>query len=148
MMRRFLQMEKCDMLDVLAFLAYNTTPMERERRAQMVREDLRKKVSKQQQEFADFILDMYVRNGFKELGMDKLPMLIDMKYHSTTDAITKLQMTPIGLRDFFLTMQKDLYNGASVTHTANHSLHPSTNYLYHEEDTKSLAAEEEFTLKR
>ena len=104
------------MLDVLAYFAYNTTPMDRERRAESVREDLRKKVTKQQQEFADFILDMYVRNGFKELGMDKLPTLIDMKYHSTMDAMTKLQMTPIGLRDFFLTMQRDLYNGKRVVH--------------------------------
>lgn len=135
-MRRFLQMEKCDMLDVLAFLAYNTTPMERERRALIVRKDLRKKVTKQQQEFADFILDMYVRNGFKELGMDKLPTLIDMKYHSTTDAMTKLQMTPIGLRDFFLDIQKDLYKEKEMMP------HNRQFYQYPTEDAYSTKAAE------
>lgn len=125
-MRRFLQMEKCDMLDVLAFLAYNTTPMERERRAEILREDLKKKVNKQQQEFADFILNMYVRNDFKELSEDKLPTLIDMKYHSTMDALAKLQMTPQGLHDFYLTMQKDLYNGESVMRLNSQQLYPTS----------------------
>ena len=92
LMRRFLQMEKCDMLDVLAYLAYNTTPLERERRAEILKEDMKKKMTKQQQEFADFILEMYVRNGFKELGMDKLGTLIGMKYHTITDAISQLHM--------------------------------------------------------
>ena len=139
LMRRFLQMEKCDMLDVLAYLAYNTTPLERERRAEILREDMKKKVTKQQEEFANFILEMYVRNGFKELDMDKLPTLIDMKYHSTTDALTKLQMTPIGLRDFFLTMQKDLYNRAALGHV-NPSHHPLI-YTYGDRE-RSKAAED------
>ncbi len=136
--RRLLQMEKCDMLDVLAYLAYNTTPMEREKRAEILREDMKKKVTKQQQEFANFILDLYVRNGFKELGMDKLPTLIDMKYHSTMDALAELQMTPLGLRDFYLTMQKDLYNGRSVTHQNNQHFYP----IFTEDLYSSKAAEE------
>ncbi len=141
LMRRFLQMEKCDMLDVLAYLAYNTSPLERERRAEILRKDMKKKVTKQQQEFADFILNMYVRNGFKELGMDKLPTLIDMKYHSTTDALSKLQMTPIGLRDFFLTMQKDLYNGSALSHAP--SSHPSIKMYSFEDEEVNRAAESE-----
>ena len=141
LMGRFLQMEKCDMLDVLAYLAYNTTPMERERRAEILRKDMMRKTTKQQLEFADFILSMYVRNGFKELGMDKLPTLIDMKYHSTTDALTRLQMTPPEMRDFFLTMQKDLYDGPAVSHVYKH-YHPVKMYSYNDGDVRSVAAEE------
>jgi type I restriction enzyme R subunit len=141
LMGRFLQMEKCDMLDVLAYLAYNTTPMERERRAEILRKDMMRKTTEQQQEFADFILSMYVRNGFKELGMDKLPTLIDMKYHSTTDALARLQMTPPEMRDFFLTMQKDLYDGPAVSHVYKH-YHPVKMYSYNDGDVRSVAAEE------
>ena len=141
LMGRFLQMEKCDMLDVLAYLAYNTTPMERERRAEILRKDMMRKTTKQQLEFADFILSMYVRNGFKELGMDKLPTLIDMKYHSTTDALARLQMTPPEMRDFFLTMQKDLYDGPAVSHVYKH-YHPVKMYSYNDGDVRSVAAEE------
>ena len=69
---------------------------------------------KSQQEFADFILEMYVRNGFKELGMDKLPTLIDMKYHSISDAKFHLNMDPLQIKAFFLNVQHDLYNGKAV----------------------------------
>lgn len=120
-MRRILQLEQCDMLDVLAFLAYETTPIERQRRAEILREDMLKELSKQQQDFIDFILDMYVRNGFKELGMEKLATLIDMKYHTIADAKRQLQMDPKGMRDFFLGMQKNLYNGRGVVNVNIHN---------------------------
>ena len=108
-MRKFLQLENCDMMDVLSFLAYNTTPIERKRRAEIVRDDMMKKLSEQQQDFVDFILNLYVRNGFKELGMEKLGTLIDMKYHSVIDAKKQLNMEPLQMRNFFLGMQKELY---------------------------------------
>ena len=109
LMRNFLQMENCDMMDVLSYLAYNTTPIERKRRAEIVRDDMMKKLSEQQQDFVDFILNLYVRNGFKELGIDKLGTLIDMKYHSVVDAKNQLNMNPLQMRNFFLGMQKELY---------------------------------------
>lgn len=114
LMRRFLQLEECDMLDVLSYLAYETTPIERERRAEILRQDMMKTLSKQQQEFVEFILGLYVRNGFKELGMDKLGTLIDMKYQSIADAKQQLNMNPMEMRNFFLGMQKELYKNKRV----------------------------------
>ena len=114
MTRRFLELEKCDMMDVLAFLAYNSTPIDRQRRAQILMEEMRKKCTEQQKEFVDYIMQLYVRNGFKELGEDKLPTLINMKYKSPIDAINKLHMQPNQIRDFFLNMQQQLYNGKGV----------------------------------
>lgn len=114
LMRRVLELERCDMMDVLSYLAYNTTPLERKRRAEILHDDMMKKVSKQQQDFVDFILQMYVNNGFKELGMDKLSTLINMKYHTVFDAMKQLNMQPDELRNFFLNMQHDLYNGDCV----------------------------------
>jgi type I restriction enzyme R subunit len=112
--RRFLQMEQCDMLDVLSYLAYNTTPLDRQRRADIIRAEMETSATASQQEFADFILKLYVDNGFKELGMDKLPTLIDMKYHSIDDAKRLLKMDAKQIRDFFLDFQHDLYNSPSV----------------------------------
>ena len=114
MTRHFLQMDNCDMLDVLSYLAYETTPIDRERRAQILLEDSKKKLSEKQQEFVDFIMFLYIRNGFKELAMDKLGVIIDMKYHSMMDAIRELKMQPEGMRTLFLGMQRDLYNGRSL----------------------------------
>lgn len=114
MTRKFLEMENCDMLDVLAFLAYNTTPIDRQRRAEILREQASKKYTAAQLDFVNYVMELYVRNGFKELSSDNLPMLIDMKYHSATDAVNTLQLQPDEIRGFYLGMQEMLYNGQNV----------------------------------
>ncbi len=119
LMRRFMEMENCDMLDVLSYLAYNTTPIDRQRRADILREDYENKISEQQKAFVNFVLEMYVRNGFKELGMEKLPILLNMKYHSISDAKSQLNMDATQLREFFIDMQHELYNGAGVNRMAS-----------------------------
>ena len=119
MTKRFLQLEQCDMLDVLAFLAYNTTPVDRLRRAAILREEAKALYTAEQQDFLNFILDFYVRNGFKELGADKLPDFVDMKYHSYLDAVRALNMQPLQIKEFFWNMQTLLYQ--SIPLTVNHS---------------------------
>lgn len=114
MTRRFLELEKCDMMDVLSFLAYNSTPIDRERRAQILMEEIKKECTEQQKEFVTYIMQLYVQNGFKELGEEKLPTLINMKYKTPFDAVNKLHMQPNQIREFFLDMQQQLYNGKSV----------------------------------
>lgn len=111
MTKRFLEMEDCDMLDVLAYLAYNTTPIDRQRRAEILMKQTQQKYSAAQQDFVNYVMDMYVRNGFKELSADNLPTLINMKYHSAADAMRTLNMQPNQVRDFYLNMQQMLYNG-------------------------------------
>nr|MCR5131057.1 hypothetical protein [Prevotella sp.] len=113
-MRHFMQMEDCDMLDVLEFLAYHTKPIDRERRAAILKENLLKSLSAQQQDFVTFMLDMYVRNGFKELASDKLGTLVEMKYHSFLDAVKTLNMKPQEVKSLYLNMQHELYNGEAV----------------------------------
>ena len=114
MTKRFLQLEKCDMLDVLAYLAYNTTPIDRQRRAELLMAETKKQYNQMQKDFVNYIMGLYVRNGFKELGSDKLPTLINMKYHSPMDAVKMLNMGPEQIREFFLNMQQLLYDNPSV----------------------------------
>ena len=121
MTRRFLELEQCDMLDVLAFLAYNTTPMERQRRAEILQAQAMKQYSKAQQDFVNYIMQLYVRNGFKELGSEKLPTLIQMKYHSPHDAVKELKMQPAEIRQFFLGMQQQLYKGMGTVNVEIHN---------------------------
>lgn len=111
MIRKFMGYEKCDMMDVLEYLAYNTTPMEREKRAEVVRQTTMKKLTDEQRSFVDFILSLYVTNGFRELGMEKLGTLVDMKYHSVYDAKKKLAMEPQDMMKLFLDVQHDMYTG-------------------------------------
>ena len=111
MMRNFLELENCDMLDVLAYLAYNTTPMDRQRRAEILKRQAQKKYTSAQMDFLDYVMQLYVRNGFKELSADNLPTLIGMKYHTPVDAIAALNMQPAQIKDFYWSMQEMLYNG-------------------------------------
>ena len=128
--RRFLEMEECDMLDVLAFLAYNTTPIQRQQRAEILREAYLKEYSAAQQDFINYIMELYVRNGFKELDTEKLPTLINMKYHSPVDAVRELKMQPTQIRDFFLGMQKQLYDGRAVVNlTIENHYHGQIDHL-------------------
>lgn len=129
--RHFLELEQCDMLDVLAFLAYNTTPIDRQRRADILRQQALMKFTKAQFDFLNFVMDLYVCNGFKELNSENLPTLIDMKYHSTTDAIRVLGMQPQQIKDFYWAMQQNLYNGAGVTNiTINNNFNAPIGNLY------------------
>jgi type I restriction enzyme R subunit len=114
MLREFMGYEDCDMLDVLEFIAYNSTPIERERRAQILRQVEAGKLNRQQMDFVNYVLDLYVRNGFKELDSDKLSTILEMKYHSLSDAMRELGLKPYEMRNFFLDIQEELYNGLAV----------------------------------
>lgn len=107
--RHILNMDQCDMLDVLAYIAYNTTPMDRMVRAELLRQQAQKMYTASQNEFVNYVLDLYVRNGFKELSAENLPTLINMKYHSATDAVNKLNMQPQQIKEFYWRMQENLY---------------------------------------
>jgi type I restriction enzyme R subunit len=107
-------MENCDMLDVLENIAYNSSPSDRQKRAELLQQEARKTMTRPQMEFVDFIMQLYVRNGFKELDMDKLPTLIQMKYNTPLDAIRQLGMQASQVRQLYLDLQRNLYNGDAV----------------------------------
>ena len=97
------------MLDVLEFLAYATTPIDRVCRVELVRQDYYKRQSDKSQEFLDFLMEQYVRNGEREFTMTNLPKFLEMKYGSTSDAIKQLRMNPAQIKNQYLNFQKNLY---------------------------------------
>ena len=109
MIRRVLCMEKCDLFDVLMFLAYKTTPLEREKRVELVRQDYVKKEKQEQQQFLALIMDHYVREGFKELQMENLKEYIRIQYGSPVDAVEHLHMQPAQISQYYLNFQHQLY---------------------------------------
>ena len=71
-----------DLLDVLEYIAYDSTPIERAKRVELVK----------QRDFDNLILQYYLDNGLKELGADNLKTFINIHYGSTTDAKERLQL--------------------------------------------------------
>lgn len=115
MIQRVMQKEECDLLDVLEYLAYSEQPIERAERVRRVKEKYFNDLAEEQSNFFTFILDFYVRNGFKELAMDKLKDFINIKYNSMTDAKRKLDMTAQDLRAQYIALQSALYDKPSDT---------------------------------
>ena len=54
------------------------------------------------------MLTKYIETGVEKLDQDKLPGLLELKYHAISDAAQKLGGVP-KIRDLFIDFQKYLY---------------------------------------
>ena len=61
-----------------------------------------------QREFLSFVIDQYISEGVDELDDDKLPDLIELKYHALADAVNELGKVAT-IRHMFIGFQKELY---------------------------------------
>jgi type I restriction enzyme R subunit len=105
---RLIQAENSDLYDVLAYIAFNLAPMSRAERVASHQDRVFLGRDYRQQEFLRFVLDHYVARGVRELDTDKLPQLIELKYHSLGDAVAELG--PVAdIRKVFIGFQKHLY---------------------------------------
>jgi type I restriction enzyme, R subunit len=105
---KLIQAEKSDLYDVLAYIAFALPPVSRQERVQSRRPEILKGYDYSQQEFLNFVLGHYVARGVGELDADKLPGLIELKYHSIGDAVAALG-PPDNIREVFVGFQKRLY---------------------------------------
>jgi type I restriction enzyme, R subunit len=65
------------------------------------------------QGFISFVLQQYVAEGVDELDTGKLAALLELKYHSTSDAAAQLGGVK-AIRDTFVGFQKHLYESGSA----------------------------------
>lgn len=105
--RTLIDAEDSDLLDVLEYIAYNIEPMERRERVRKI-ESYRTSLSAKEQDFVNYITDLYVRTGVEELAMDKLAAIITLKYGSLPDGISQLGGIDVA-RNTFLNLQQRLY---------------------------------------
>lgn len=101
--------EKSDLYDVLAYIAFNQPPLSRAERVESHRATIFSHYKDYpQQEFLQFVLGHYVERGVGELDLEKLPYLIELKYHSLHDAVNELGEVK-HIREVFVGFQQDLY---------------------------------------
>ena len=60
------------------------------------------------QAFLEFVLAQYVNQGVEELDQEKLGHLLELKYHTVSDAADQLGGVPV-IRDTFVEFQQYLY---------------------------------------
>ncbi|MFQ6609795.1 MAG: EcoAI/FtnUII family type I restriction enzme subunit R [Fidelibacterota bacterium] len=106
-LRLMIHAEDSDLYDVLAYVAFSTSPLKRSQRAEYAKSRFKSYGSKQRV-FLDFVLHQYVESGVSELDEAKLPELLVLKYKAIADA--KQELGNIGfIRDTFINFQSHLY---------------------------------------
>ena len=105
---RLIAAEKSDLYDVLAYIAFAQIPITREQRVSDSKGQIFSHYDYKQQQFLDFVLMQYVKEGVGELDQEKLPKLLEIKYHAVSDAAAELG-SAAGIRDVFVGFQRFLY---------------------------------------
>ena len=104
-LRLLIHGEDSDLFDVLSYVAYHkdlVPRLERASKAKILMNDYNHK----QQDFINFVLEQYVKEGVTELDIDKLSPLLHLKYNSITDAknelgdINSIKNTFIGFQEY------------------------------------------------
>jgi type I restriction enzyme R subunit len=106
--RRMIDAEASDLFDVLRYIAFTKAPLKRAERAEARRSDILSRQDPTQAEFLEFVLSQYVAEGEDELGSDKLPDLLALKYGTPGDAIRVLGRAP-EIKAAFRDLQRELY---------------------------------------
>ena len=105
--QKVLNAENSDLYDVLAYVAFHSSILERTTRADNARIHFINYDSKQR-EFLNFVLQQYVKSGVEELDDTKLRTLLEIKYHTLHDASTALGDMSM-IRNTFIGFQGHLY---------------------------------------
>ncbi len=108
-LQKVIDAEKCDLFDVLEFIAYSTRPVTRESRVASAQSSIFALLDPDQKEFLEFVLNKYIETGVEELDQEMLPNLLELKYHAVSDAAEKLGGVP-RIRELFIEFQKHLYS--------------------------------------
>lgn len=106
-LRKLIKADHSDLFDVLTYVAYNAPAVVRSIRAERARVHF-DSYDARQQEFLNFVLQQYVKDGVDELSEEKLSDLLVLKYKAIPDA--KEQLGDIqSIRETFIGFQEYLY---------------------------------------
>ncbi|MCR5065717.1 MAG: DEAD/DEAH box helicase family protein [Bacteroidales bacterium] len=105
--RKIIDAEKSDLMDVLEYIAYATSPIERSERAKRI-EGYYNSITGAQRAFVDYLVNAYITSGVDELKKDKLKTLLELKFGSVSEGIEALGGIPVA-RQTFRDFQYRLY---------------------------------------
>jgi len=100
--------EQSDFYDVLLFLAFNNPLITRKERVEGNKDHIFEHLTDKEEEFLTFVLKKYEDSGYEELDEEKLPILLNLKYHAIADAENVLGDVS-KIRDTFFKLQEYLY---------------------------------------
>ncbi len=107
-MQQVIDTGNSDLLDLLAYIAFNTKPITRKERVNEAKDRIFDGLDKNHKDFIKFILSKYIENGVEELDEEKLPILLNLQYSAISDAEEALGDVE-KIRKTFFDFQKALY---------------------------------------
>jgi len=107
-LQKMIDAEQSDLFDVLTYVSFLTEPISRTQRVEKSRDKIFKGLDDKQKEFLDFVLSKYEEKGVEELDEEKLPVLLNLKYHAIANAEQSLGDVN-QIRSIFFKFQKELY---------------------------------------
>jgi len=107
-LQQLINAEKSDLFDVLEYTAFATAPITRIERVAAAQENIFALLNNHQKDFIDFVLLKYIQTGVEELDQEKLPILMEQKYQTVTDAAEVLGGVT-SAKELFIDFQKYLY---------------------------------------
>jgi type I restriction enzyme, R subunit len=107
-LQKMIDAENSDLFDVLNYVSFLRPVISRAERVEQAKYSIFEGLNKKQKEFLDFVLSKYEAKGVEELGEDKLPVLLNLKYHAIANAVDALGEVDT-IRSVFFDFQKNLY---------------------------------------
>ncbi len=107
-LQKMIDAEQSDLFDVLSYISFLTPPISRIERVERSKNMIFKGLDEKQKEFLDFVLSKYEQKGVEELDEEKLPVLLNLKYHAIANA-EQLLGSVDAIRTIFFDFQKNLY---------------------------------------
>ncbi len=108
-LQKMIDAEQSDLFDVLAYISFLTKPITRKQRVEQAKSKIFDGLEARQKEFLEFVLAKYEDRGVEELDEEKLPILLNLKYHAIADAESVLGGVD-KIRSTFFGFQKTLYS--------------------------------------
>ena len=108
MLQKMIDAEQSDLFDVLNYVSFLTPTISRIERVEQAKGKIFEGLNEKQKEFLDFVLSKYEEKGVEELDEEKLPVLLNLKYHAIANAVNILGEVD-SIRTVFFDFQKELY---------------------------------------
>lgn len=108
-LQKMINAEDSDLFDVLSYISFTTPPISRIQRIEQSKDKIFDGLNPKEKEFLDFVLTKYKEKGVEELDEEKLPVLINLKYHAIANAEQVLGNVD-NIRSIFFNFQNKLYS--------------------------------------
>jgi type I restriction enzyme R subunit len=107
-LQKMIDAEQSDLFDVLNYVSFLNQPISRVQRVEQTKGKIFEGLDEKQKEFLSFVLSKYEEKGVEELDEEKLPVLLNLKYHAIANA--EQLLGDVGqIRSIFFAFQRNLY---------------------------------------